>query len=186
MFGVLAAPAGARASSPTAKLQAAATEMQQSPGYTFRASIRSAGSTVHIKGEYQAPDRLHQKVRIGSGTPTEVAMIGTQVYERGTDGAWHQTPSSGGTATDPRTNFGVLANARNVSRRGQVCSFRLRPLDAQKLMGQSSSGGLRGRATLGADGISRLEYTTRTGGRPVDVRIDYVVTSPPPTVTTPH
>jgi hypothetical protein len=90
--------------------------MQQSPGYTFRASIRSAGSTVRIKGEYQAPDRIHQKVRIGSGGPTEVAMIGTQVYERGTDGAWHQTSSSGGTATDPSTNFGVLANARNVSR----------------------------------------------------------------------
>jgi hypothetical protein len=115
----------------------------------------------------------------------EVAMIGAQVYERGPDGAWQQTSSNGGTPTDPRTTFGVLANARSVSRRGHVYSFRLRPPDAQQLVGQSFSGRLRGRATLGADGISRLDYTFRTGGRSVEVRIDYVVTSPPPTVTTP-
>jgi len=160
--------------------------MQRSPGYRFTAAITTPGSSVTITGEFQAPDRVHEVVQIGTTASSELVMIGPQVYAKDRSGTWRSTTSTGPAPTDLRSTFATLGSADHVKRRANTITFHLRADAAKMLVGASTARGLAGSATVGRGGISRLRYRARTGGRDVIVTIDYVVTNPPPTVAAPH
>jgi len=159
--------------------------MQQSPGYRFSAGITTAGTSVKIAGEFQAPDRVHEVVQIGTATPSELVMIGTQVYAKDASGTWRSTTAAASGASDVRATFAALQTADHVQHHGHTLTFHLPPTAAQHLAGASTTGGLTGSATLAATGISQLRYRARTGGHEIAVNIDYTITNPAPTVSAP-
>jgi len=183
-MGVMS-PAFAAGGTPAGALRAGTTQMQQSPGYTFSARITTAGSAVKIAGEFQAPDRVHEVVQIGTAPPSELVMIGTQAYARDASGTWRSTTTAGSGQSDVRAAFTALQSADRVKHHGHTLTFHLTPTAAQHLVGASTTGGLTGSVTLAATGITQLRYRTRTGGHNVTVKIDYTLTSTPPTVSAP-
>jgi hypothetical protein len=140
---------------------------------------------VKIAGEFQAPDRVHEVVQIGTTTPSELVMIGGQAYAKDPKGAWRSTTARASTQSDLRATFAAMKSADHVKRNGHTITFLLPPATAKNLVGASTAGGLSGSATLGATGISQLRYRARTGGHNITVKIDYTATNPPPTVSAP-
>lgn len=184
-FVVAAAPAFGAGRTAAGALRTATAQMQQSPGYKFTAKITTAGSSVKIAGEFQAPDRVHEVVQIGTAPPSELVMIGTQVYAKDASGTWRSTKAVASGQPDLRSTFSALRSADRVTHRGRTFTFHLRPAAAKHLVGASTTGGLTGSASLAKKGINRLRYRARTGTHEVTVTIAYTLTNPPPTVSAP-
>ena len=187
--GVLALPmpAGAATKSPKAQLGAAVAQMQEVGGYSFSAIVGSgaAAKKVKIAGEYQAPDRVHEVVQVGTGPASELVMIGSEVYVKNAAGAWQRTRATNGSQTDLRSTFAAVAAARQVKRTGAGVSFVLGSAASKRLAGSQAAGTTTGRVTFAGDRIARLKYTAKVNGTKVPVQIDYTVTDPPPTVSAP-
>ncbi len=178
-------PAGAASSSPKATLQSAAAAMQEVPGYTFSASVGTGPGKVKIAGEYQAPDRIHEVVQIGTKPASELVMIGSEVYAKDTGGAWQRTRNATATTSDLRTTFAALKSAADVKQSGKAVTFTLKPKAAKTLIGAQANVATKGRVTIDQGHITELKYTTKAGGRSVPVKIDYTVTNPAPAVAAP-
>ena len=161
--------------------------MQGVGGYSFSAIVGSGAEPrkVEIAGEYQAPDRIHEVVRVGTGPASELVMIGSEVYAKSPAGTWQRTRAANGTQTDLRSTFAALAAARQVKRHGTGVSFVLGSAASRRLAGSAATGTTTGRVTFAGDHIARLTYTSTVDGAKVPVRIDYTVTEPPPTVSAP-
>jgi outer membrane lipoprotein-sorting protein len=185
LVGVVGLPAGAAGQSPKAQLQAAAAAMQQVPGYAFSAAVGNGAGKVKIAGEYQAPDRIHEVVQIGTKPASELVMIGSEVYAKDTAGAWQRTRAANGNTADLRSTFAALQGATNVKRSGKNISFTLSPKAASSLVGAQAKGKISGQATVANGQITELRYNTTANGRKVPVKISYTFTNPTPTVSAP-
>jgi hypothetical protein len=183
----LPVPAGAATISAGAQLRAAVARMQGVGGYSFSAIVGSgaAARKVKIAGEYEAPDRIHEVVQVGTGPASELVMIGSEVYAKSSAGLWQRTRAANGTRTDLRSTFAALAAARQVKRNGAGASFVLGSTASKRLAGSQATGTTTGRVTFAGARIARLDYTSKVNGAKVPVQIDYTVTDPPPTVSAP-
>ncbi|MFN8027340.1 MAG: hypothetical protein U0W40_13580 [Acidimicrobiia bacterium] len=179
------APAGAAGGSAKSQLQTAVAAMQQVPGYTFTAAVGNGAGKVKITGEYQAPDRIHETVQIGTQAPSEVVMVGTDVYAKNAAGAWQKAQPTGTTTSDLRTTFAALQQASGVKQSGKVVTFTLAPKAAASLVGAQATGKVKGRAKIANGRITQLSYATKVNGQSVPVKITYTFPTPTPTVTAP-
>ncbi|GAC1374184.1 MAG: hypothetical protein NVSMB4_01420 [Acidimicrobiales bacterium] len=142
-------------------LQAAAKAMASARSFRFVADIsRSGAPTLHLSGEFSAPDHVHETI---TGTPqgsTEVAFIGKTTYRRRPDGRWAQGApkpgaSAGASSGDPRQAFEVLEDAESVTT-GSSSTFTLTGTAAHRLDGAATT--IRGNATLTGSTITALDY----------------------------
>ncbi|GAC1307570.1 MAG: hypothetical protein NVSMB16_03830 [Acidimicrobiales bacterium] len=145
-----------------AALRAAAKAMASARSFRFVADIsRSGAPTLHLSGEFSAPDHVHETI---TGTPqgsTEVAFIGKTTYRRRPDGHWVQGAakpggaSAGSSSGDPRQAFEVLEDAKSVTT-GSSSTFTLTGTAAHRLDGAATT--IRGNATLAGSTITALDY----------------------------
>src|SRR5262245_57859509 len=54
------------------RLDRAASAMRQVAGYRFVATVGTGPSQVHLSGEFEAPDRVHENITLAGQAPVEV------------------------------------------------------------------------------------------------------------------
>jgi hypothetical protein len=173
------------------QLAAAASAMQQATGYRFDAAVGAKVAAVDVTGEFQAPDRLHETVSVGGRPSAEVVFIGTKAFVKDpATGAWRDRVQGqdASTATDVRSAFGALGDARDVSRTDDGrYHFTIPAAATRTLVGPNATGTVRGTATLAGNSVVELSYGATVNGKPVAFRITYsdIGSAPPVEQPTP-
>jgi hypothetical protein len=167
---------------PAQKLQAAAAAMRTVSAFRFTADVSSGSQLVHVSGEFTAPNALHETVKIGANT-VEALWVGSRTFRRDSaTAAWQLVPPASSSApTDPRTAFGVLANATAVHMQGSSYVFSLSKANASSLVKGSST--VTGAALLDAGRITDLTYQAASPA--VSVHLTYAGFNATPPVTPP-
>lgn len=136
--------------------------MAVATSFRFVADVsRSTGVPLHLIGEFNAPDRLHETVTGSPQGAVELALIGGRAYRRRPDGHWVEAAPANGAGSvtsgqDPRLTFTVIGEANQVTGSGSSYRFTLTGAAARRLDGAASN--VSGAATLSGDSISSLEY----------------------------
>lgn len=160
----------------TKALTDATRKMQQAPSYSFDATITVGQTKTNVKGEFQAPDRLHQVVTAPGAAIVEIISVGSQVFVKDpTTGMWHNQPGSAQQGSiDPRAAFEALAKATNIDEEYGLYEFELTGEAARIAPGASGKKGekAKGTAKLAGKRVSMLELRA-PGNNPIVMRISY-------------
>jgi hypothetical protein len=167
---------------PAQKLEAAAAAMRTVSAFRFTADVDSGSQQVHVTGEFTAPNALHETVKIGANT-VEALWVGTRAFRRNSaTAAWQVVaPASASAPTDPRSAFGVLANATSVHMQGSSYVFSLSKANATSLV--KGSNAVTGAALLDGGRITDLTYQATSPA--VAVHLTYAGFNATPPVTPP-
>jgi hypothetical protein len=159
--------------------------MRVTRGYRFVATVQSDQQATVARGEFEAPDRVHETISVGDRQAAELVMSGARVVLRDPrTGAWRtQHPAGAGATSDPRAAFVTLSGARDVRRDGTTYRFTLSKEAGAALArgGAVSDGVVTGEAVLAGGRINSLDYTVPGRGRTLHVRVVYtdINTAPP-------
>ncbi len=160
----------------TEALTDAARKMQLATSYSFDATITVGKAQTKVKGEFQAPDRLHQVVTAPGAASVEIISIGSQVFVKDpTTGAWHNQPGAAQQGSiDPRAAFEALEKATQVDESNGLYEFELTGEAATLAPGASGKKGekAKGAAQLAGKSVSMLELHA-PGNNPIVMRITY-------------
>lgn len=160
----------------TKALTDAARKMQQASSYSFDATIMVGQTKTNVKGEFQAPDRLHQTVTAPGAASVEIITIGSQVFVKDpTAGTWHNQPGAAQQGSiDPRAAFEALAKAADIDEDDGLYEFELTGEAARIAPGASGKKGekAKGTAKLAGKRVGMLELQA-PGNNPIVMRISY-------------
>ena len=169
-------------------LQAATNAMRSASGYRFGATVDAGTRVADVRGEFQAPDRVHQTVSLAGRPAVEMAFLGARVLVKDpVTGRWRDRVQTAATTTDPRRAFDALGRAAAVKVRGDLISFTL-PRDAATALIPSLAAGasaVDGTARLAAGRITEASYRANTTGRGSAARAPYTDTGNAPPVAEP-
>lgn len=172
-----------------APLSDALVTMQESGGYSFTATIATGTtgtSTVTTVGDFQAPNRISQTVTRSGSTPVAMVLDGATVHVQDpSTGLWSTKASTTESAVDLRSTFAALSSPTSMKSDGNIFTFNLSEKSTQLLAGTDAAGSANVSATVGAIGLSRLQYTVSANGQPVTVTIEYRNVGTSPKVTVP-
>ena len=185
LAGVITACSGGSIAVPR-PLSNALSTMQESGGYSFTATIATGASTVTTIGNFQAPNRISQTVASSGSTPVSMILDGATVYVRDpSTGVWSTKGSATERSVDLRRTFAALGSPSSMSSDGSVYSFTLSEEATKQLAGSDATGSAEVTATVGAVGLSQLQYRVTANGQTVTVTIDYRDVGTSPRVTIP-
>jgi hypothetical protein len=161
--------------------------MRVTRGYRFVATVRSDQQATVARGEFEAPDRVHETINVGDRQAAELVMSGARVVLRDPrTGAWRtQSPGGTGATSDPRAAFVTLTGARDVRRVGATYRFTLSKEAGAGLArgGAVSDGVVTGEVVVAGGRINSLDYTVPGRGRTLHVHVVYSdINAAPPVV----
>jgi hypothetical protein len=170
------------------ELGAAAQAMTTVPSYRFVATVRTQREVTVARGEFQAPDRVHQTIAVGSRPATELVILGTRVVVRDAPtGVWRDRQRGTAAVWDPRARFVALSRAAEVRKESGSYRFML-PNDAAAALVSAAgapSGTVQGTAVVADGRIGSLEYSVGAKGRTVVVKVVYSDLGTAPAVAVP-
>jgi outer membrane lipoprotein-sorting protein len=172
----------------TRELTGAVDAMRAVRSYRFVATVQTEKEAAVARGEFQAPDRVHQMITVGNRPAAELVINGTRVAVRDPrTGAWRDRQNGAAAASDPRAAFTTLTQARDVRKEGQTYRFTLSTDAAAALVRgtQVSKGAITGTVVLAGGRISSLDYSVTGKGRTVHVSIVYSEFDAAPPVVVP-
>lgn len=181
---------GSKAAAPAAQdLKSAVEAMRSTRGYRFVATVQTDKQSTVARGEFEAPDKVHETVSVGDRPVAELVSAGTRVVLRDPKtGAWRtQRATSPGAASDPRAAFAALTQARDVRKEGETYRFTVpKEAGATLVRGTSPSGdALSGTATIVGGRITSLDFTVSGGARTLQVHVVYSEIDAAPPVVVP-
>lgn len=163
--------------------------MRASNGYRFVATVQTDKQATVARGEFQAPDRVHETITVGDRPVAELVSTGTRVVVRDPrTGAWRTQPAAtAGTTSDPRAAFAAITKASDMRKDGASYRFRLpKDVGATLVRGTDVSGGeVTGAATIVGGRIASLDFTVSGGGRTLRVNVVYSDVDAAPPVAVP-
>lgn len=171
------------------ELNRAADAMRAAKSYRFVATVKTDKQATVARGEFEAPDRVHETLAVGDRTVAELVSTGTRVIARDPNtGAWRTQPAANaGAASDPRATFGMLSKAADVHGDGDTFRFTL-PKDAAATLvrGSDVSGdAVSGAATVAGGRIASLDFTVAGRGRTLQLNVAYSDIDATPAVAVP-
>jgi outer membrane lipoprotein-sorting protein len=172
----------------TRELAGAVDAMRATRSYRFVATVQTDKEATVARGEFQAPDRVHQTITVGDRPAAELVINGARVAVRDPrTGAWRDRQRGAAAASDPRAAFTTLSQARDVRKDGQTYRFTLSTDAAAALVRgtQVSKGAITGTVVLAGGRISSLDYSVTGKGRTVHVSIVYSEFDAAPPVVVP-
>ncbi len=131
--------------------------MKMANTFRFTADVVSGSQSVHVSGEFSAPNDLHENVKIGSNT-LELIRVGSRTFRRDAAAVPWQLATAARSAVpaDPRSAFSTLTGVTAITLKGSSYMFTLTDGAAANLVQGSTT--VTGTATLNGRWISDLRY----------------------------